>query len=243
MKQLQWLSAKLIPEDKKSNNKFKLPHVRNFLQAPELALAQAKAAIKHMKNLVKAMMISSRSFLVKHSPLHEEAIAKFREEQKELRVEVLEFLSNLNRQRLSSSQTADILNQMSATNEIELVANRLEMALERLSQKGNPRFEREVEELEEYFRKTVKYFSKSCNAFVNGSLADSQRIAEKILSHKGFEKRFKRKYIEKIHEGGVSESPELDQLNLEVLEVLRSINSASLRICGILIEDEEKVPA
>lgn len=241
IKQLEWASKKLIPDCKKEAKRYALPRASSFSEAPELALIQSKDAIKHMKNLIKDMLFASRHYLIERNALQEDKIAKIRQEQVDLRKDIVDFLSRLSKQRLSYSQTSDILNQSLVINEIEHVAYKLEVSFERMSMSEEiPHFQRNEAGLEEYFRKTIKYFSKSCNAFINDSVEDSKRISEKIRGLKTFENDFRNKYVEKIHEFS-ADSNELDKVNLEALEILRSINSTSDRICHALIEEKERL--
>lgn len=241
VKQLEWVSKKLIPDSKNEAKRYALPRASSFSEAPELALIQSKDAIKHMKNLIKDMLFISRHYLIERNALQEDKISKIREEQVELRNSIVDFLGRLSKQRLSYAQTSDVLNQSVVINEMEHVAYKLEVSFERMAMSDEiPHFQRNEAGLEEYFRKTIKYFSKSCNAFINDSLEDSKKISSKINSLKTFENDFRNKYIEKIHELS-ADSNELDKVNLEVLEILRSINSTSDRICHALIEEKERL--
>lgn len=228
--QIQYLAKKIIPEDK-SKKVFVLPKARSLADTPDFGLLHSMIGIRHLKNIIKDMLILSRNYLINQDDLNIDKFNDLREDQKALRNDLLEYLGKLSRNRMALNQTTNILLQTEVINEIEHVAYKLEVSFERMSHQ-TPQFQQSIEDLEEYFKKTMKYFSKSCNAFINNSKDDATSVKAKISKLKPFEITFKQKYLKKIGEG-VSDSYELDQVNLEVLEILRSINSTSTRICDI----------
>ncbi len=235
--QLQWLAKKVIPDRAKKKRTFVLPKAKESAHTPNIGVLHSKEGIRHLKNIVKEMLIVSRSYLIERTSLQEDKIVELRQEQKELRNELLEYLSKLSRYRMALAQSTNIMQQSEVINEIEHIAYKLEISFERMAHKI-PKFQQSIDDLEEYFKKTIKYFSKACNAFINGSVSEAEIIRDKISMLKPFETEFRKKYFEKIH-SGASKSHELDQVNLEVLEILRSVNSASKRICNVQVESSD----
>lgn len=242
-KQLQWLSEMIIKveDNKGSKRRYLLPKASKISKAPDLSLIQSKDAIRYMKNLVKDIMIISRSYLINHDALQIDKIIELRNEQKELRADLIDYLSRCSRHFLSYKQTSDILNQTAVINEIEHIAHKIDVTFERMAN-NPPTFDEEDKNLEDYFRKTVKYFSKACNAFIHESSHDSKRIYAKLEGLKPFEDSFRAKYIESIyvdsHKKGGADGA---RINLELLEILRSINSTSKRICKVLMDQTSLV--
>lgn len=232
VKQLQWAAIKLVPDSGKKQKTFELPKAKDFNHAPSIGLLHSKEAIKHLKNTVKDMLIVSRSYLVERSSLQEDKIVELRTQQKDLRNELLEYLSKLSRYRMDFKQSSNLIHQTEIINEIEQIAYRLEISFERMASKV-PHFEQSIGNLEEYFKKTIKYFSKSCNSFINESADDAKVLHDKLEALGPFESDFRQKYFKKINDNN-SDSYDIDQVNLEVLEILRSINASSMRICKIV---------
>ncbi len=238
IKQLEFLSRITIPDDKNpTRGKYVFPRVRALSKTPELLLLQSIDAIKQYKNIVKEMLWISRDYFVKQEKNKTDDLVKLREFQQEFRIDILDFLSRVGKLRLAYSHVSQVLNHITLVNEIEHVAYKLESSLETLHNEV-PKFDESYIGLEEYFQQTVKCFSKSCNAVLNGSSVEAKRIISNLESLKPIEEELRNRSVENIHTDPDPKDYETEKLNLWVLEFLRSVNGSSKRICQILVDQK-----
>jgi phosphate:Na+ symporter len=224
-------SCLIIKEDINPQKvKYYFPRVSGLSQSAELLFIQSNDAIKNYKNVVKEMLWLSRDFFIKKEKDKEARLIEVREYQVEFRTDILNFLSRIVKQKLDFKDVSKALNLVSLVNEIEHVAFKLESSLVALDH-NVPAFDEKYIGLEEYFIKTVKCYSKACNAVMNDSYVDSQSILEKLDELKAIEEELRNKSVEDLTDGGDYES---EKLNLWVLEFIRSVNATSRRICNIV---------
>ena len=238
IKQLEYLARTLVPEDKNPQRlKYVFPRVNSVSRSADILLIHSVEAIKNYKNVVKEMLWLSRDYFTKENQGKDqlEAISKLREYQKELRSDLLDFLSRIVKLRLSLSDVSKVLHQITLVNEIEHIAYKLETAMESLHEKL-PQFDASYLNLEDYFKQSVKCFSKSCNAVLRDSKPESKRIFEHLSSLKIIEEDLRNRSTDAVREDQSHEDYETEKLNLWVLEFLRSVNSTSRRISQILLD-------
>ncbi|MDD9898306.1 MAG: Na/Pi cotransporter family protein [Candidatus Melainabacteria bacterium] len=234
IKQLEFMARKLVPDDKTpQRSKYVFPRVSALSKSADLLMIHSTTAIKEYKNTVKEMLWLSRDYFIRQEDGKIEAITKLREHQQEQRADLLEFLSRIGKLKLSLKDVNKVLHQISLVNEIEHVAFKLESALETLDEKL-PEFDESYLNLQDYFKQSVKCFSKSCNAVLRNSATESKRIGEHLNSLKLIEEELRNRSIAAVAED--ADDYETDKLNLWVLEFLRSVNSTSRRISQILAD-------
>lgn len=237
IKQLEWAARLLIPNDKTpQRTKYLFPRVRDLYKSPDLLFIQSKDAIRSYKNVVKEMLWLSRDYFIRQENEKINEITKLREYQQEFRADILDFLSRIAKLRLDYENVARAVNQVSLVNEIEHVAYKLESSLETLHS-GTPIFDESFTGLEEYFKQTVKCFSKSCNAILNESPGEAKRIIEHLNSLRIIEEELRNKSVDNLRDENFYEN---EKLNLWVLEFLRSVNATSRRINLIMVEKRER---
>lgn len=224
-------SCFLIKEEKNpKKTKYFFPRMSGLIKSPELLFVQSNDAIKAYKNTVKEMLWLSRDFFIKKEKDKETHLIELREYQVEFRTDILNFLSGIVKQKLDYKNVSKALNLVSLVNEIEHIAFKLESALETLDSQA-PSFDEKYIGLEEYFKKTVKCYSKACNAVMHNSFDDAQRILGKLDSLREIEEDLRNKSVADLADG---EYYEHEKLNLWVLEFIRSVNATSRRICNIV---------
>ena len=227
----------LVPDDKNNaqRRKYFFSSVKDLQDTPDLLLVQSMDAIRSYKNVVKEMLWLSRDYFIRQEKSKLESFAKLREYQKEFRGEILDFLNETMKLRLSYKLVSQALDQVSLVNEIEHVAYKLEASLE-VMQSRTPKFDEKFGDLEEYFKRIVKYFSKSCNAVLNNSPEDAKRIFDNLISLKGTEEQLRERSVDNLRED--HPGYEEEKQNLWVLEFSRSVNATSKRICQIIIDQK-----
>jgi phosphate:Na+ symporter len=226
----------LIKEEKNpQKTKYFFPRISDLSKSPELLVVQSNDAIRSYKNTVKEMLWLSRDFFIKKEEDKESSLIELREYQQEFRDDILNFLGRIVKQKLEYKTVLRVLNLVSLVNEIEHIAFKLESSLETMDSHA-PSFDERYIGLEEYFKNTVKCYSKSCNAVMFDSYEDSQKILEKLDELRNIEEELRNKSVEDILDGGDYES---EKLNLWVLEFIRSVNATSRRICNIVKKDKE----
>lgn len=236
IKQLSFLSEKSIPEDKiPQKAKYVFPRVSSLAKSPELLFMQSIDAIRHYKNIVKQMLWTSRDYFLMQEETKVVKLKSLREEQQEFRMNILDFLSRVGKLRLSYSEISTVLSQTTLVNEIEHIAYQLDTAIDTMQGKL-PSFDDGYRGLEEYFRQSVKCFSKACNAVLNSSYHECKRITEHLDTLKFIEDELKNRSVEDLHHENNQEKYEQEKLNLWVLEFLRSVNATSKKICQIIID-------
>ncbi len=228
---LEKISCFIIKEDlNPPKAKYYFPRISSLSQSPELLFVQSNDAIKNYKNVVKEMLWLSRDFFIKKEKDKEARLLEIREYQIEFRIDILNFLSRIVKQKLDFKDVSKALNLVSLVNEIEHIAFKLESSLVALHH-NVPAFDERYTGLEEYFIKTVKCYSKACNAVMYDSYEDSQNIIERLDELKAIEEELRNKSVDDLLDGGDYES---EKLNLWVLEFIRSVNATSRRICNIV---------
>lgn len=230
--QLQRLAEVLVPESKAEkrlrNKKYTLPDIRSFSLSPEIAFIQSRKASQVLKNIVKEMLIISRSYLLQRN---KDIVTKFedlRNDQRQLSQGLLELLTKLSREQLSSKDTKEILRQSSVINELERLANELELTMDRIAVL-NPNHEENFAELDKYFKQSTRLFSQSINAFVNDSNKDAANCMRRLKKQEEFEDEFRNQCLTEIASKSSTKNSYQQSLLL-VLETLRSVNTASKRV-------------
>lgn len=236
IKQLETMATWLIPEDKvKQRTKYFFPNVKDLSKSPELLFVQSSDAIKQYKNTVKDMLWLSRECFIQKDSKKIEELVELRRYQGEFRSDILEFLSQITKLKLDYESVQKALNQISLVNAIENIAYKLETSLEIL-QTGDTDFDQSFNALEDYFLKTVRYYSKASNAVLFDSIHSSQQILEKLNSLRSVEEVLRNLSIDNIRNG---KNYEKEKLNLCLLEFIREVNSTSRRMCTIIKEDKK----
>jgi Na+/phosphate symporter len=178
------------------------------------------------------MLWLSRDYFIKKEKEKLTQLIKLREYQQEFRSDILDFLSRIGKLRLAYKDVARVINHVSLVNEIEHVAYKLEASLDTL--KSQPNFEdKSYEGLEDYFKQTVKCFSKACNAVLNDSEGEAHRIEEHLDSLRLIEEQLRNKSVQLLHDDVEYED---EKQNLWVLEFIRSVNATSRRIAHIMVD-------
>lgn len=232
--QLARLCRMIIPDDKvPQRQKYYFSKVKDLSDSPDLLLIQSTDAIRAYKNIVKEMLWISRDYFIRKDKVKFESLVNLRKDQQEFRAEILDFLSEFLKLRLSYKHVSIALNQITLVNEIEHVAYKLESSIETMNTKS-PEFDDTYSGLEEYFKKTVKSFSKSCNSVLNNSQDDARRIFENIVNLKDIENTLRDRSVDTLREDHPNYEDE--KMNLWVLEFLRSVNATSKRICQVIID-------
>jgi phosphate:Na+ symporter len=233
LKNLGWLSTICVPDDKETDKiKYSFPRVSSLSDSPELLFVSSVDGIRTYKNVVKEMLWLSRDYFIKKEKDKITQLVKLREYQQEFRADILDFLSRVAKLRLSYKDVARVVNQVSLVNEIEHVAYKLEASLETLSSKI-PDFDASYNGVEDYFKKTVKCFSKACNAILNDSDDDALKVEASLNGLRAIEEELRNNSVEKIHN---DKDYEHEKLNLWVLEFIRSVNATSRRIVHIMVD-------
>jgi phosphate:Na+ symporter len=233
LKNLGWLSTICVPDDKETDKiKYSFPRVSSLSDSPELLFVSSVDGIRTYKNVVKEMLWLSRDYFIKKEKDKITQLVKLREYQQEFRADILDFLSRVAKLRLSYKDVARVVNQVSLVNEIEHVAYKLEASLETLSSKI-PDFDGSYNGVEDYFKKTVKCFSKACNAILNDSDDDALKVEASLNGLRAIEEELRNNSVEKIHN---DKDYEHEKLNLWVLEFIRSVNATSRRIVHIMVD-------
>ncbi len=241
IKQLVWLSALAVPADKEHLHlKYVIPAVSQFSQNPDIALVQSRDGIRSMRNIVREMLCVAGRYFLNQSNLDYAKIESLKRDHQELRRDLLKFLSKLNARgnfKLGITETSDILNQSSVINEIEHIVHRLAYTLEEMDRRV-PHFDARFEGLDKYFFSTVRSFNYSVDAFLQNSRDYAIKVSRQIEAMSVFAEKFRQTAIEQIHGDN---NLEHDRINLEVLDVLRSVNSSSQRICNIVLTESSRV--
>jgi len=232
LKQLQALSKLVVADDKfPAKAQYFFPRASAMSNSPELLFIQSSNAMKQYKNIVKDMLWLSRDYFIDRDNNKVKELIELREYQREFRIELLDFLGRILKLKLPYKDIAHCLNQISLVNEIEHIAYKLEAAVENLHSES-PHFDDSYIGIGDYFKQSVKSFSKACNSVLNNSPEEAQKIISLIEENKEQEKLLLNYSIEHIHN---DTDYEKEKLNLWVLEFLRSLNATSNRIAQITV--------
>ncbi len=235
---LGWLTKICVPQGKEEEKfHYVFPRVSDLRDTPELLFVHSAQGIKEYKNAVKEMLWIARDYFIKKEKNKINQLTKLREYQQDFRADILDFLSRVGKLRLSYHDVSRVINQVSLVNEIEHVAYKLETSLETLNMKEPDFTDKSYDGLEDYFKQTVKCFSKACNAVLNDSAGEANRIEEHLDSLKMIEGQLRNKSVQLLHD---DKDYEDEKQNLWVLEFIRSVNATSRRIAQIMI-DKQKV--
>ncbi len=240
IKQLVWLSAICVPaDDISSHKKYTIPSVGNFSQNPDIALAQSREAIRCMRSIVREMLCVAGKYFLNQRNLEFSRIEDLKRDHFDLRRDLLRFLSKLNARgnfKLGIAETSDILNQSAVINEMEHIVHRLGYTLEEMDRQI-PHFDKRFAGLDQYFFRSVRCFNYSIEAFLRNSRESAIKVSREIESMAKFAEQFRATAIEQIHSDN---NLEHDRINLEVLDILRSINGSSQRICNIVLTESSR---
>ena len=234
---LEKLARKCIPGESLNDiEHYSLPSPKNLSQSPTLSLLQSKDSIMHIKDLIREMFWYARLHLV--SPdrdIRDEKFIHTRSEHKRIRLESLDFLSKLAKLNLDYKQTVKVLKQSSLINELEHLAIQVEATF--LENKRKIPYQDETySKLDRYYKKTLKYFNDSCKAALNESELHAEVAKAKIFLLNKQEKYLRSSLINRIHKNETIYHPEDEELTLKILDLLKSINASSLRICESISE-------
>jgi phosphate:Na+ symporter len=239
IKQLAWLSAICVPADEiASHKKYTMPNVSNFSQNPDIALAQSRDSIRCMRTIVREMLCVAGKYFLNQRNLEFSRIEDLKRDHHDLRRDLVRFLSKINARgnfKLGIAETSDILNQSAVINEIEHIVHRLSYALEEMDRQV-PSFDKRFSGLDQYFFRTVRCFNYAVDAFLRNSRESAIKISREIEALAKFAEQFRTMAIEQIH----SDNNLHDRINLEVLDVLRSINGSSQRICNVVLTESSR---
>jgi phosphate:Na+ symporter len=240
IKQLVWLSSVMVPPDDNAiHKKYLMPVVSQFSQNPDIALVQSRDGIRCLRSIVREMLCVSGKYFLNQHRLEFARIEDLRRDHNELRRDLLKFLSKVNARgnfKLGIIETSDILNQTAVINEIEHIVHRLSYSLEEMDRKI-PNFDQSFQGLDQYFFRTVRCFNYAVDAFLKNSRDSAIKVSREIEAMAKFAEQFRGAAIDQISSNNDLEH---DRANLEVLDVLRSINSCSQRICNVVLTETSR---
>lgn len=238
--QLVWLSAICVPPDETAiAKKYHMPVVGNFSQNPDIALVQSRDGVRCLRSIVREMLCVAGKYFLNQHKLEFARIQDLQRDHGELRRDLLKFLSKVNARgnfKLGVAETSDILNQTAVINEIEHIVHRLSYSLEEMDRKL-PTFDERFKGLDYYFFRTVRCFNYSVDAFLKGSREAAIKTSREIEALAKFAEQFRSTAIEQMSSNNDLEH---DRVNLEVLDVLRSINGSSQRICNVVLTESSR---
>lgn len=239
---LEKLARKSVPgEEYHDIEHYSLPSPKNLSQSPTLSLIQSKDSISHIKDLMRKMFWYARLHLVSpKEDVSDEDFIHTRSEQKRIRLETLNFLSKLAKLNLDYKQTVKVLKQSSLINELEHLAIQVESTFLENKRKI-PYQDENYSKLDKYYKKTLKYFNDSCNAALKSDLANAEIAKMRINELKKAEDTLRSGLINRIHKNEEIYHPEDEELTLKILDLIKSINSSSLRICDSVSEQFKDV--
>lgn len=234
---LEKLARQSVPgEEHRDIEHYSLPSPKNLSQSPTLSLIQSKDSISHIKDLMREMFWYARLHLVSpKEDISDEDFIHTRSEQKRIRLETLNFLSKLVKLNLDYKQTVKVLKQSSLINELEHLAIQVEVTFLENKRKI-PYQDENYSKLDKFYKKTLKYFNDSCNAALKSNQANAEIAKMRINELKRSEDLLRRDLISRIHKNEEIYHPEDEELTLKILDLLKSINSSSLRICDSVSE-------
>jgi phosphate:Na+ symporter len=233
VKQLAWLCGLVVPEDKITKyKKYTIPDVKNFSDNIDVALAQSKQAVKCMRNIIREMLVVSGKYFIKRQKLDEKKIRTLIQDHNDLRLELSKFLRTLKIPANSSTAViADILNLLIVINEMEQIVHNLRISLDQMDGK-TPHFDERFQNLDKYLIGTIRAFNRSVEAFLKNSPAAARQVIDDIESFNKSAESFRVKAIDDMSHARDFAS---DRINLEVLDILKSINYTAERICQIIL--------
>lgn len=235
IKQLTWLSNKIIKDGEAEKRRFKLPIVNSLNDSSDLLLVQSESAIRHFKNLVKSMLWTVRGYLANERIVDNQELNSLRIEQQDFRREILDFLSRIVELELNYKNAYVLVTHTTLVNEIENIGHKTALAVENLEGKI-PNFDAKHKNLDTYFRESIKLFSKTCNAILKFKKENLLKLIKKIDSLKLLEKTIKKNSLKEICPADKVKQAE-HKMTLEILELIRSINDGSKNICQILLDE------
>ena len=154
---------------------------------------------------------------------------------KRIRLETLNFLSKLAKLNLDYKQTVKVLKQSSLINELEHLAIQVESTFLENKRKI-PYQDENYSKLDKYYKKTIKYFNDACTSALQSNSKLAEITQMRITALRISENTLRSDLINRIHKNEEVYHPEDEELTLKILDLLKSINSSSLRVCDSVAE-------
>ena len=206
---------------------------KEVLQMPALALEQVRFEIGHMGGILVSMFASLRDAMQKNDVHLIEKAQKMDDQIDILHEKILEYLSELRQQPLTDEQSDIFRTLMSATINLEQLADVIETELAMIGRTLIDRKEKPTEATTTLLRNFADTVNESISNVVKAVSEGDQLAAEKVILVKGDIRRISDEFLSQQSEAMATKEAgnlELIRLQMELLDKLRQIYTLAKRV-------------
>ena len=230
---------KILP-GKETPKQFQLRYMDNLLfPSPTLSLNLVKQEIIHMGEMVQNMLID---ILLPFITKQDHQLKDIREKEQQidfLQDTIKNYLIKISQKDLSEDRLNEVFQMLFTIKELEQIGDIISLNLyEKAKQWVNNNIEFTEEgkkELVLYHLKTEKQISRALEVFNEFSLERAQAIKEKFKKYRELAYELEKHHYERLKEHK-QESIASSEIHLEVLGLLKAINTHATNIVRIMIE-------
>ena len=230
---------KILP-NKETPKQFQLRYIDNLLfPSPTLSLNLIKQEILHMGEIVQNMLID---ILLPFITKERNQLKDIREKEQQidfLQDTIKNYLIKISQKDLSEDRLNEVFQMLFTIKELEQIGDIISLNLyEKANQwvNNNIQFTEEgKKELVLYHLKTEKQISRALEVFNEFSLERAQAIKEKFKKYRDLAYELEKQHYERLKEHK-QESIASSEIHLEVLGLLKAINTHATNIVRIMIE-------
>ncbi|HEY5733332.1 MAG TPA: Na/Pi cotransporter family protein [Gammaproteobacteria bacterium] len=229
------LAEILVPEKVKKEKIIIEPKFldKEVLQMPALALEQVRFEIGHMGGILVSMFASLRDAMQKNDVHLIEKAQKMDDQIDILHEKILEYLSELRQQSLTDEQSDIFRTLMSATINLEQLADVIETELAMIGRTLIDRKEKPTEATTTLLSNFADTVNESISNVVKAVSEGDQLAAEKVILVKGDIRRISDEFLSQQSEAMATKEAgnlELIRLQMELLDKLRQIYTLAKRV-------------
>jgi phosphate:Na+ symporter len=229
------LAEILVPEKVKKEKIIVEPKFldKEVLQMPALALEQVRFEIGHMGGILVSMFANLRDAMQKNDVHLIEKAQKMDDQIDILYEKILEYLSQLRQQPLTDEQSDIFRTLMSATINLEQLADVIETELATIGRTLIDRKEKPTEATITLLRSFAETVNESISNVVKAVSEGDQLAAEKVILVKGDIRRISDEFLSQQSEAMATKEAgnlELIRLQMELLDKLRQIYTLAKRV-------------
>ena len=206
---------------------------KEVLQMPALALEQVRFEIGHMGGILVSMFASLRDAMQKNDVHLIEKAQKMDDQIDILHEKILEYLSELRQQSLTDEQSDIFRTLMSATINLEQLADVIETELAMIGRTLIDRKEKPTEATTTLLSNFADTVNESISNVVKAVSEGDQLAAEKVILVKGDIRRISDEFLSQQSEAMATKEAgnlELIRLQMELLDKLRQIYTLAKRV-------------
>ncbi len=239
------IAIKLVPKPK-TRTKHSLHYLnKELLSSPDLSLPFLLKEVQDMGEVVYSMVkVSMRPFFERDEQALEQ-INNWEEKTDFYREEINKFMVKLNETHPVEQWSEEIYRMMHVVNELEQIADIVSVNISRQAEKwlvGNIQFSSEGrKELEEYHLRCLKQLERALILMYNWDPREALKMKQKYRKYAFMAFDMERQHYKRLFSPN-SKSLESSKVHMELLNLLRIINSRATNFGRLVFMEEEHGP-